>query len=534
MTRIDWPHQTYGVEETIRRVEAGVRSLCLSSPTGGGKSVMILRLIEWAVALGWQVVVFTNRKLLTNQLATGLSNDGVRLGVRAAEFESWTDLDAPVQICSTPTEVARVLKPREQQNAKTLLFPAQLVIVDEIHMNRAESMTAIVREYQEIHDAVIVGVSATPLGVSHICDELIVAGNSSELRACGALVMASCREPAVIDLPKIRKSKTGIFSQSELDEAVKAIWSQHIVGHVWENWKKERPEGKSCLGMAPGVKESLGLAMEFHQYGINAAHISADFIFVDGKEYQTKDQVDRDELFQRSRSGEVPMIWNRFVLREAIDLPWLEMLTLATPIAGVLSYVQTVGRVLRASPSTGKEFAKIIDHAGSMRMHGSPNMDRDDQWLKYFHKPEDQLTKDRVDRLRDPDDKEAEPLTCPQCGTIRNSGGACKVCGFVSSASVRKVIQEDGTLRAVKDHVFPKRHTKMKPDTAALVEKAYFRCKNAKKDMSFKQMRALFKYENRYWPPLDLPFFPKNKSDMSRKIKQVPRDDLHPKQEPKP
>lgn len=525
----DWPHQISGVADTIARIEAGVKSLCLSSPTGGGKSLMMLRLIEWAVERGQSVAVFTNRRLLTNQLAQGLNRDGIHLGVRAADFESWTDLNAPVQICSTPTEASRVLRARERGNDGASLFPAQLVFGDEVHLNKADSMSAIVKEYHEKHDAVFVGVSATPLGVSHLCSELIVAGNTSSLRECGALVIAKSFEPAVVDLPKIRKSKTGIFSQSEMDEAVKAIWSQHVVGHIWGNWKKMRPDGKSCIGFAPGVKESHGLAQEFWKHGINAAHISSDFIFVDGNEYRTNAQEDRDEIFARSKDGSVPMIWNRFVLREAIDLPWLEMLTLATPIASLLSYIQTVGRVLRASPSTYKEFALIVDHAGTLRMHGSPNMDRDDDWRRYFYAPDGQITKDRVDRLRDPDDKEAEPITCPQCGLIRNSGGLCKGCGFESSTSVRKVIQEDGSLRRVKDQVFPKRHTKMKSDTATQWESCYYRAKHAKKPMSFKQARALFKYENRYWPPMDLPLMPKSKADWSRKVVNVGVTDLIPR-----
>lgn len=517
----DWPHQIFGVSETIKRIESGVKSLCLSSPTGGGKSLMILRLIEWAVARGWQVAVFTNRRLLTNQLMQGLTRGGVRLGVRAAEFEAWTDLDAPVQICSTPTEVARVIRQREKGNSGAKLFPAQLVIVDEVHMNAADSMVAIAKEYHSEHDAVVLGVSATPLGVSHLCSELIVAGNTASLRDCGALVLAKSYEPAVVDLPKVRKSKTGIFSQSEMDDAVKAIWSQHVVGHIWEHWKKMRPPGKSGIGFAPGVKESHGLAIEFFKHGINAAHISSDFIFVDGKEYRTNSQEDRDDIFARSKSGEIPMIWNRFLLREAIDLPSLEILTLATPIASLLSYVQTVGRVLRASPSTGKEFAIIVDHAGTLRMHGSPNMNRDDEWQRYFHSPEDQITKDRVDRLRDPDDKEVEPITCPQCGLIRATGAVCKGCGFQSSQSVRKVIQEDGTLRPVKDKVFPKRFTKVKPDTLTQWESCYYRAKHARKSMTFKQARGLFKYENGYWPPMDLPLMPVNRSDWSRKVINV-------------
>lgn len=840
------PHQAFGVSESIRLIDSGVRSFCLTSPTGGGKSMIVELLLEEFVSRGWQCAVFTNRKLLTSQLSRGLNEAGIHLGIRAATFESWTDPNAPVQVCSMQTELHRVLKKREraiarlktesEAHAAHSLFPAQVVFVDEIHMAAGSVMEAILAEYREKYDAVVIGVTATPLGVSHLCDELLVAGNNSQLRACGALVPAYCYEPASFDIWKVRRTKTGIMSQTELDEKVKAIWSQHVVGKVFESWKELNPDGKASLGFAPGVAESLGLATDFHRRGINAAHIASDGIYVDGQFYNTTEQADRDDIFARSKAGEVPIIFNRFVLREAIDLPWVECLTLATPIASLVSYIQTVGRVLRASPSTGKtrciaegslvltdhglvaieeveyhhrlwdgrswvshggvvcngtqkvvsysgltatpdhrvwteggwrslidckrlrlpiaktgsgrqgirvghcyisrdeseaadrsqegirpcsmsrlrgrlvgsvgqsvsrknarlsemsstekvsemalvatersepevqqpkqcELASVwregnpvlvpfnsislsvgygksrnrargicaagsyrqrrklrtgqskvvnssskhgshsheeqrgfssqvshatskhsirrcntqenvfnrddtgtdhremahafdeterrvwdileagpfhcftvsgvlahnctvIDHGGAVRMHGSPNLDRDEDWRAYFHKDADKITADRLDKLRDPECQEPEPITCPACGMIRKTGPKCPGCGHQHTKSTRQVIQEDGRLNPVEGDVFPKRHVKMKADTAKLWEQCYFRGKNARKPMSFKQIRGLFKYENHYWPPMDLPLMPKSKLDWSRKVKDVHAADLIPK-----
>lgn len=529
-------HQAFGVSESIRLIASGVKSFCVTSPTGGGKSMIVELLLEEFVARGWQCAVFTNRKLLTSQLSRGLSEAGIHLGIRAANFESWTDLNAPVQVCSVQTELHRVLKKRERmmKRAKTeaeahaqhALFPAQVVIIDELHMACGETMAAIVREYREKYDAVVIGITATPLGVSHICDELIVAGNNTQLRACGALVPAYCYEPASFDIWKVRRTKTGVMSQTELEDKVKAIWSQHVVAEVYGSWKELNKDCKASLGFAPGVAESLGLAKDFHRRGINAAHIASDGIYVDGEFYNTTEQEDRDEIFARSKAGEIPMIWNRFVLREAIDLPWIECLSLATPVASLLSYIQTVGRVLRASPSTAKKAATIIDHGGAIRMHGSPNLDRDDDWRTYFHKDADKITADRLDKLRDPECQEPEPITCPACGMIRKSGPKCPGCGHQHTKSTRQVIQEDGKLKPVDGDVFPKRHVKMKADTAKLWEQCYYRCKNAKKPMSFKQVRALFKYDNRYWPPMDLPLMPQSKLDWSRKVKDVSAHEL--------
>jgi len=531
-----WPHQKAGIESTLDRIDNGATSICITSPTGGGKSTIIEQLLRAFVERGLACAVFTNRRLLTNQLSKGLNEAGIHIGVRAADFEAWSDHTAPVQICSMQTELHRVLKKRERSIKRAVseevahrdhqLFPASVVFIDEVHINCGDTMTAIVREYQEKHNAIIIGITATPLGVSHICDELLIAGNNTELRKCGALVPALCYEPASFDIWKVRRTKTGVYSQTELEDKVKSIWSQHVVGQVYTSWKQLNPDSKPSLGFAPGVKESLGLAVEFNQHGINAAHIASDGIYVDGKFSNTTEQADRDEVFARSKSGEIPIIFNRFVLREAIDLPWVEVLSLATPIASVVSYIQTVGRVLRASVSSGKTNATIIDHGGAVRMHGSPNMDRDIEWSAYFHDAEDKLTKDRLDKLRDPECQDPEPITCPECGLIRKGGVACPTCGHRHAESTRRIIQENGSLRLTKGDVFPKRRTKVKPDTARIWEQCYHRCKNAKRPMSFKQARALFFHEQHYWPPMDLPMCPKSKLDWSRKITAVHTQDL--------
>ncbi len=536
----DWPHQQFAVQESTSRIEAGASSLCVTSPTGGGKSRIIQRLCEWAVARQWRTAIFTNRKLLTAQLSRGLDAMGIHLGVRAAEFESWSDPSAPVQICSAPTEASRVFKARERAMQRLAtedeahrdhqLARAELVIIDEVHMNCADRMMEIVAEYREKYGAVIVGITATPLGVSHMLDELIVAGNMTSLRECGALVAARCFEPAVIDLPKIRKSKQEIFTQKQLDTATKAIWSQHIVKNVRESWMEHNPDAKPSIAMGPGVPESLSLAEDFQRHGINAAHIDGAGIYVDGEYHKTTRQEDRDEVFARSKDGTIPIIFNRYVLREAIDLPWLEYLGLCCPIASPLSYIQTVGRVMRASPATGKTHAIIVDHAGNIRLHGSPNMDRDQDWQQYFHETESKLERDRQNMLRDPEKKEPEPITCPKCSNIRKRGPVCPNCGHECTASSRKVIQEDGTLVEVKGDVFPRRKTRMKPDTASIWERCYYRMKNARKPKTFGQAYGLFVYENRYQPPRDLPLMPQDPRDWTRRIGDVPTDKLIPKQ----
>ena len=536
MTFTPWKHQLYAQAQVHSLTNQGVRSMCLTSSTGGGKSSMMRMLCEDFVANDLPVAIFTNRKLLTAQLSRGLNAAGIHVGIRAADFESWTDPHAPVQICSIQTESARVLKKRERamQRASTeeeahrkfALFPAKRVFWDECHLQTGEYACQVMREYAEKYDAVTIGVTATPLGVGHLYERLIVAGNNSELRECGCLVPAYCYEPASFDVWKIRRTKTGVYSQKEMEDRVKAIWSQHVVSHVYDNWNALNPDAKPTLCMAPGVPESLGLAKDFHRHGVNSAHIDGTGLFVDGQYYNTTAQEDRDEIFARAKAGEIACLFNRFTLREAIDLPWLEHLILATPIASLTAYIQVVGRVLRACPETSKQSALVVDHGGAVRMHGSPNLDRDDDWRKYFKEQADKIVRDRLEALRDPQRKEREPITCPNCSMIRQSGPKCPKCGFQAEQSVRNVIQEDGTLVAGKGDIYKKRNVSVRPNTVQLWTRYYWACKNAKRPMSFAQARAAFKHDHHYWIPKDLPLMPKDPADWTRKIKTVAMGDL--------
>lgn len=523
----DWPNQTFAVTESIRMVNEGEKAFCVTSPTGGGKSRIMQRLCEHWVENGQRVAVMSNRILLTNQLLNGLSKSGIQVGCRASGFEAWTDIGAPIQVISGQTEVARVLNRRKRmQDAE--LAKADLLLVDEAHLQGGDKAVEIINEYKQKFGAVVCGITATPLGISHIYDHLIVAGNNSSLRACGALVAARCFEPAVMDLPKVRKSKTGLFSQLELEEATKAIWSQHVIGHIFQHWKELNVDARPSLGMAPGVKESLGLAMEYWKRGVNAAHIDAEGIFVDGSYKRTNEQRDRDELFAMAKDGRVPQIWNRFVLREAIDLPWLYMLSIATPIASLTSFLQVIGRILRSHP--GKTGALIADHCGAVRMHGSPNADRDKDWQQYFHESDsNKISKDRHQRLTDPQAKEPEPITCPKCKMIRATGAKCPGCGHEHAKSVRMVIQENGTLKESKGNVYPKRRVVEKADTEKLWIQTYWQFKKSKTPKTFSQAVGFFTHKHGYRPPPDLPNMPKDPLDFGRKINDVALSDLHPR-----
>ena len=84
----DWPHQRKAVADALAAIEEGKRRLCITSPTGGGKTRIAQRLIEHWQAEGLRIAVYTNRKLLVDQLGRVFDKAGLAYGVRAAGRES--------------------------------------------------------------------------------------------------------------------------------------------------------------------------------------------------------------------------------------------------------------------------------------------------------------------------------------------------------------------------------------------------------------------------------------------------------------
>src|SRR5690606_19790965 len=115
-------------------------------------------------------------------------------------------------------------------------------------------------------------------------------------------------------------------------------------------WCELNPDRLPTILFAPGVKESIWFAEQFHSKGIRAAHIDGDDIWIDGEYYTSNHQL-REEIRKMSESGELPLVTNRFVLREGIDWPFLAHGIFATVFGSLASYLQSGGRLLRNHPS---------------------------------------------------------------------------------------------------------------------------------------------------------------------------------------
>jgi superfamily II DNA or RNA helicase len=480
-----------------------MRRICLTSPTGTGKTVMLGDLIRYAmVDRVADAMLYTNRKMLLDQTAGVFKKLGFDFGIRAAGH--MPDHHKQLQVSSVQTEASRVLRKKTWEH-----FPAGWVFVDEAHQFLNDTFAKLMNRHLD-DGAVIVGVTATPIGMGDLYDELVIAGKTSDGRSCGALVPArhyGCGEP---DLRRIGPVKLG--EDLSENQNVKAMMVPGIFGRVLEWFERLNPKRLPTILFAPSVQTSIWFAEQFNEAGISAAHVDGDSVWVNGQTFKSNRDA-RKEIFDGSRDGRLTVLCNRFVLREGIDAPWLQHGIMACVFGSLQSYLQSGGRLLRAYP--GKLDATIQDHGGNWWRHGSLNADRN--WT--LDCTAASVSGTREERLREK--TEAEPACCPQCGQILLSF-KCP-CGFIIDPrkKSRIVIQADGTLREHYGDIFKPRKTKLEADTPELWKRMYFRARNA--GMTFRQAEGLFVHEHGYWPPRDLPVMPGSNELFFKRVADVPR-----------
>lgn len=514
-----WPHQERAIDGVLAALTAGRQGPCVVIPTGGGKTRVMCELAEGFVRAGKTVAVVTNRRLLVDQLDRVLTAHGIDCGVRAAGHTRRSH--APVQIVSIQTEHSKV-----QKRGEWAAFEADVALVDEAHLQINPTLnkylTAVVARGGRY-----VGFTATPVDLADVYDELVVAGTPSELRACGALVAAVHYGPDEPDLRDQRRNKKVLerlrAGEDVPEDAVRAaMMTPDLFGRVWDNWRALNPEGRPSILFAPDVGGSLWFAEQFWKNGVTAAHVDGSGVWWNGETHTGK--AVRDDLREASRTGELAVVCNRFVLREGIDWPWLEHLILATIFGSVATYLQTGGRGLRASPATGKERCVVQDHGGNWHRNGSLNADR--EW--FLDGTGRMLAGLRADAIRD--GRAKEPARCPGCGLIQSQfypGMKCRECGHeFGKRRSRPVRTAEGQLVEVQGDVFVPRAVRAYPTTQGLWNKAFYRARASRKGMTFTQAEGLFFYEHHYWPPRDLKLMPRHPADWYRKVKDVPPEDL--------
>lgn len=391
-------------------------------PTGGGKTAIFSNIIQEHQGAS---VLIAHRQELVSQISLALAGFEVRHRIVAPKkIIDWI-IGLQVETygrsfydCSASCAVAGVDTLVRKENDKSwdqFFNQVSLWVIDEAHhLLKANKWGKAVKLFK---NAKGLGVTATPCradgkGLGDHADgyfhDMVLGPPMRELIERGYLsdYRVFCPQTK-INLEDVPIGASGEFSAKPLTQSLK---DSTIVGDVVEHYLKIAP-GKQGITFAHNIDTAHDIALQYKARGVSAAVISSK-----------TNAAARIDITRRFRAREINQIVNVDIFGEGVDIPSVEVISMARPTASYGLYSQQFGRALRIIQ--GKTHAIIIDHVGNVVRHRLPDAKR--LW-----------TLDRVPKRKKKEDEgipiivckectqpyEAVLPVCPECGYIQGSDG---------------------------------------------------------------------------------------------------------------
>ena len=413
--------------------QSGATNVLVQLATGAGKTVLFSKIIADNPG---HAIAIAHRVELVSQISLTLAREGVRhniiaqksaireiISLHMAEIKrSYYDPHARCIVAGVDTLI-------RLPTSTPWFARIDLVVQDEGHHPLKENKWGTAASL--FPNAKGLYPTATPLradgrGLGRhadgLMDVLITGPSMRDLIQMGYLTdYRIFAPPSDVDLSTVPVSASGDYSPPKLRTAVH---KSHITGDVVSHYLRIAP-GKLGVTFAVDIAAAAEIATAFRAAGIPAEVISS----------KTPDLL-RSTIMNRFRRREILQLVNVDLLGEGVDVPAIEVVSMARPTQSFALYSQQFGRALR--PLKGKTHAIIIDHVNNVLRHGLPDASR--IW-----------SLDRRDRRAKSTKDDAIPLrVClnPMCMAVYpRVTRTCPHCGFYSSPIERSTPEHvDGDL----------------------------------------------------------------------------------------
>lgn len=392
------PYQTDAKRSVEDAWRAGARNVLLRLPTGGGKTPTFGAIVEGEPGAS---CVIAHRAELVSQSSLALALYGIRHRVigppaLAAQCSSLHLSATGANYISQNSRcaVAGVDTLIRRPAADPWFGQVRLWVVDEGHHLQSKNKWG--RAVAMFSNPAVRGlaVTATPgrpdgRGLSRATDGLIdTMVHGPEM---GALMRAGyltgyriIAPPSDIDYSGVHVTASGDLSPPELSAAVHK--SKRIVGDIVENYLRFA-RGKLGITFCVDVAAAIETAATYRAAGVRAEVITGE----------TPAPL-RADIMRKFRAREILQLVNVDLLGEGVDVPAVEVVSMARRTASFIVYAQQFGRMLRLFlpkvlqgawdtytdaqrlafiAASDKPLGILIDHVGNVNYHKLPDSPRE-------------------------------------------------------------------------------------------------------------------------------------------------------------
>lgn len=379
---------------------SGARNVMPVLPTGSGKTVLMGSIAHEYNGCG---VSMAHRGHLVGQLSVALAREGLHHDIIAPDPVIRTivkmqmdELGRQYYNPRAPWKVASVQTLARRELPKSWTSQVGMVHGDEGHHYLEDNLWG--RAVDLFPNAYGLFPTATPvrgdgrgLGRGHggIVDSMVVGPDMRWMIDNGHLTDYVVYMPlaADLDMEGVETTASGEFNMEKTRKRVKS--STKIVGDVVGKYL-EYARGLKGITFAVDIEHAHDICREYNQRGVPAVVVQ-----------DTTPESERRSIMARFKDGDLMQLVNVDLFGEGVDVPAVQVISMARPTASFSLYAQQFGRALRLLVSkilrgawhtytpeqrkafiaeSGKPHAIIIDHVGNLLTHnGAPDM-RQEPW----------------------------------------------------------------------------------------------------------------------------------------------------------